>query len=143
MKELHYIDTFYLAPFYLPEPASEVVEDRLLSLPPGSIIISPLVRAEFASLLARKCRMGEMKEAHARRVMRALDTHLLENAIGLVPVQSEDFDQAVTWIMAMTHPLRAPDALHLAIAARVGAVFWTLDSRLEQAARWVGLEVGE
>ncbi len=142
MRELHYIDTSFLAPFYLPEPASEMVEEKLLSLPTGSVVISPLVRGEFASLLARKCRMGEMKKTHARRVMGALDAHLLEKAIGLVPVQTGDFDQAVTWIMAMAHSLKSPDALHLAVAARIGAVFWTLDDRLEQAARWVGLAVG-
>ena len=62
MTELHYVDTSYLAPYYLPEANSEVVEKGLLRLPPGSLVVSPLVRAEFASLLSRKCRAKEMGE---------------------------------------------------------------------------------
>ncbi len=57
----------------------------------------------------------------------------------LVSTQSEDFDQAVTWINGHVPLLKTPHVLHLAIAARVGAVFWTLDKRLEEALRWVGL----
>jgi predicted nucleic acid-binding protein len=41
--------------------------------------------------------------------------------------------------MAMQHLLRAPDALHLAVATRQNAVFWTLDKTLAKAAKWVGL----
>ena len=76
MTDLHYIDTSYLAPYYLPEVRSEVVERRLLKLPVGSLVISPLVRSEFASLLSRKSRTKEMDGADARRTMTALDTHL-------------------------------------------------------------------
>jgi len=49
--DVHYIDTSFLAPYYLPEAASETVERKLRSLPEGSLVISPLVRVEFASLL--------------------------------------------------------------------------------------------
>ncbi|MBE9547375.1 MAG: type II toxin-antitoxin system VapC family toxin, partial [Proteobacteria bacterium] len=137
---LHYIDTSYLAPFYLPEAKSEAVEKELLKLPRDSIVISPLVRAEFASLLSRKFRMKEMDEADARRVMTALDRHLRTEAIRMVAMGVQDFQQATEWIMTMMHPLRAPDALHLSVAARQDAVFCTLDQRLARAAKWIGLK---
>lgn len=136
---LNYIDTSYLAPFYLPEANSATVEKKLLNMSRGSIVISLLVRAEFASLLSKKTRMKEIDESDARGAMMALDRHLSTKAFHMVAITVQDFDQATEWIMTMRHPLRAPDALHLAIAARQGAVFWTLDSRLAKIAKWVGL----
>ena len=140
MRELHYIDTSYLAPYYLPEANSDGVEKKLVKLPGGSLVISPLVRAEFASLLSRKCRAKEMDEADARRAMTALDRHLRAGSLRMVFIGSRDFEQATEWIMAMKHSLRAPDAVHLAVAAREDAVLWTLDRGLSRAARWVGLK---
>ena len=140
MTDIHYIDTSYLAPYYLPEANSDVVESKLLRLPVGSLVISPLVRSEFASLLCRKFRTKEMDPADARRTMTALDKHLGAGVLRMVLVGTSDFERATEWIMAMKHPLRAPDALHLAIATREDAVFWTLDKALARAAKWVGLK---
>lgn len=140
MTELHYIDTSYLAPYYLPEANSDLVERKLRSLPAGSLIISPLVRAEFASLLCRKFRTKEMGEADARRAMTALDRHVGAGSFREAPVTVRDYEQATAWIMAMKHPLRAPDALHLAVAARHAANLWTLDRGLARIAKWVGLK---
>lgn len=139
MTQLHYVDTSYLVPYYLPEANSDVVEKRLLKLPVGSLVISSLVRAEFASLLSRKCRAKEMGQADARRTMTAFDRHLGSGSLRMISILSSDFQQATEWIMAMQHALRAPDALHLAVAARQDAVCWTLDRGLAKAARWIGL----
>ena len=140
MTELHYIDTSYLAPYYLPEAKSDAVEKKLVKLPGGSVVISPLVRSEFAFLLARKCRAKEMDEADARQTMSALDRHLSAGNFRMVSIISRDFEQASEWIMAMKHPLRAPDAVHLAVAVRQDAVLWTLDRGLARAAKWIGLK---
>jgi len=139
LTELHYVDTSYLAPYYLPEANSEVVEKRLLKLPAGSLVVSPLVRAEFASFLSRKCRAKEMGESDARRTMTAFDRHVGAGSLRMVSILSSDFQQATEWIMAMKHALRAPDALHLAVAARQNAFLWTLDRGLAKAAKWIGL----
>ena len=140
--DLHYIDTSFLAPYYLPEPKSAAVEKKLLKLPRGSILISPLVRAEFASLLSRKARLKEMNESDAYRTMTALDRHLRTEALRMTNIIVQDFEKATEWIMAMRHPLRAPDALHLAVASRQDAVIWTLDKRLAKASKWIGLKTG-
>jgi len=137
--DLNYIDTSFLAPYYLPESTSETVEKKLRRLPGGSLVISPLVRAEFASLLSRKFRAREMKEAAAHRTLTTLDRHLSEEALRMVSIIATDFRQATEWIMAMRHSLRVPDAVHIAVAARHDAVFWTLDKELAKAAKWVGL----
>jgi len=137
---VHYIDTSFLAPYYLPEIASGAVESKLRSLPEGSLLISPLVRAEFASLLSRKVRAREMDETDARRAMNALDRHLNLGSLRMINIMGRDFAQATEWIMTMKYPLRAPDALHLAVAARQDAVLWTLDKSLGAAANQLGLE---
>jgi len=140
MVAVHYIDTSFLVPYYLPEAASSAVQSKLQSLPEGSLIVSPLVRTEFASLLSRKVRAREMNEADARRTMSALDRHISKESLRLVPIISRDFTQATEWIMTMNHSLRAPDALHLAVTARQDAVLWTLDKSLGSAATQLGLE---
>ncbi len=137
--ELHYIDTSFLAPYYLPEKASETIEKKLLGLPKGSVIISSLVRVEFASLLSRKFRIKELEESSARQAMMALDRHLNTEALRAIAITLQDFEQATEWIMTLKHSLRAPDALHLAVAARNCANFWTLDRRLAKVAKWLGL----
>ena len=137
---VHYIDTSFLAPYYLPEAASSAVESKLRNLPEGSLLITPLVRAEFASLLSRKVRAREMDETDARRAMNALDRHLNLGSLRMINIMGRDFAQATEWIMTMKYPLRAPDALHLAVAARQDAVFWTLDKSLGSAANQLGLE---
>jgi len=81
-----------------------------------------------------------MDEADARRAMTALDRHLHAGSLRMVFIGSRDFEQATESIMAMKHFLRAPDAVHLAVAAREDAVLWTLDRGLSRAARWVGLK---
>jgi predicted nucleic acid-binding protein len=89
--------------------------------------------------LARKARAKEIDGSDARRAIMALDRHVRSDAIRMVSIISQDFEQATEWIMAMRHPLRVPDALHLAVAARRDAAFWTLDHRLASTAKWVGL----
>jgi predicted nucleic acid-binding protein len=139
LTDLHYIDTSFLAPYYLPEASSEAVESALRNLPPGSLLISPLVRTELASLLARKCGGKEMAPSDARRAMQALDAHVGNGVLRVAALGARHFERATEWIMAMKHPLRAPDAVHLAVAAGQDAVFWTLDKALARAAKWVGL----
>jgi len=139
--ELNYIDTSFLVPFYLPEPSSEKVESKLLSLPVGSLIISPLVQAEFASLLSRKCRVKEIKKSDAREIMEVFDSHLKEGAFVLVAISVEDFDRAIHWMMSFKYNLKAPDAIHLAVAFRKKAAFLTLDTTLAEVAKKIGIKV--
>ena len=72
-----------MAPYSLPEAANEIVEKKLRSLPEGSLVISQLVRAEFASLLSRRFRTKEMDEPNPPRSMAALDRH---SAVFCVPL---------------------------------------------------------
>ena len=74
------IDTSFLAPFYLPESTSTQVEIRLLGQAPGTLHISHWTRTEFASLPARKRRMGELSPQAMRQVMARLEQHITQGA---------------------------------------------------------------
>jgi predicted nucleic acid-binding protein len=55
---LIYLDTSFLAPFYIREATSESIEAVLLDLPVDRLAISDWTRVEFTSLLTRRVRMG-------------------------------------------------------------------------------------
>lgn len=55
-----YVDTSFIAPFYIQEATSETVEEILLNLPTQELAISDWTVVEFASLLSRRVRMGEL-----------------------------------------------------------------------------------
>ena len=113
---LNYLDTSFLAPYYLPEPISNAVERKL-----------------------RKFRTKEMDEADARRAMGALDRHVNSSLLRMASIHELDVRQATEWILNLRMTLRATDAIHLAVAVRHNAVLWTLDKGLADAAQAVGL----
>jgi predicted nucleic acid-binding protein len=59
----------------------------------------------------------------------------------LTAVAAEDFAFARTCIRTLESPLRAPDALHLAIASRQGYALATFDDNLADAGRELSLRV--
>lgn len=128
-----YLDTSFLAPFYLPESTSSYIEAFLGRASLGALAISYWTNVEFASLLARDVRMGNMQVETALRVQE----RFLQDAEFyrvLSPV-SEDFQEAMRLLLPRTDlGLRGPDALHLAIAKRRGLVLYTLDKPLLRAA---------
>jgi predicted nucleic acid-binding protein len=56
-------------------------------------------------------------------------------------LQPTDTAQAGSWLRRLDLVLRTPDALHLAIAARLGAPVATFDRGMEAAARNLGLRL--
>jgi predicted nucleic acid-binding protein len=60
---------------------------------------------------------------------------MIENSLVLLPVTSDHFRTAARFADDHALGLRAPDALHLAIAAGHGATLVTLDRRLSAAGK--------
>ncbi|WP_281049915.1 PIN domain-containing protein [Thauera sp. GDN1] len=56
-------------------------------------------------------------------------------------MNTADFDRARLWIADYRRALRAGDALHLAVCARLGARLCTADGTLARAAASVGIAV--
>ena len=134
-----YLDTSFVVPWLLPEPASAKVEEVLTALAPGSSAISLWTKLEFASVVARRVRTGEATAPNARAAIDLLDELLKMSLESIEPV-SADFTLASQLVVDSGWTLRGPDALHLAIARNHRAeVFLTLDEPLLKSAVRLGI----
>jgi uncharacterized protein len=134
-----YIDTSVLVPYYCPEALSSVAERALRDDP--SPVVSDLVEVEFFSALARKVRAREMSTADASRTGDRFIDHLQAGLYARLAVQRRHYETARGWLARFTLPLRALDALHLALADRGGLLLATADQALWRSARTLGVAV--
>jgi predicted nucleic acid-binding protein len=135
-----YFDTSALLPYYRQEAHSEAVQQLLLSQTTPALI-SDLTRLEFASALARWVRTGELEEAHAQRISRALDDDFSAGRYTLCRNTPEHTELARQWLLARNTALRTTGALHLACAAHEDTTLVTLDEALQAAASTLGIRV--
>lgn len=134
-----YADTSAVLPFYRSEVNSTAVEAIFLCQG-GQIGLSPLVRVEIASAIARWSRMGEITESQARRIESALENDIVAGRYQPVLISVEVFDQALRWLSSRKTNLRTLDALHLAAAARQECCLLTADRPLAMAASAFGVD---
>ena len=134
-----YIDTSLLVPYYCPEALSQAAE-RTLRGDPGPAV-SDLVEVEFFSALARKVRASEMSAADATRTGKRFLDHLQAGLYARIAVQRRHYEAARGWLARFTPPLRALDALHLALADLEGLRLATADQDLSRSARSLAVAV--
>lgn len=140
MTEGPYLDTSALAKWYINEPGSAEFSSFVVGLP--FAFISRLSLVEFRCLLARRRRAGELAATTVRSVWQAFQDQIAQ---GFISVAALDDHHAVVALELLDrldrHPLRALDALHLAIALDLDVeVVATADRVLAAAARDAGLE---
>ena len=129
-----YLDTSFLTPLFRQEAVSDQIQDCLAGLPSGTLAISSWTRVEFASVMARDVRMKTIDSVTARRLIAAFDA-LADNSLHVLIPVAADFQRAQSFVCEFAAQLRAPDALHLAIANSNGIEeILTLDEGLVQAA---------
>jgi predicted nucleic acid-binding protein len=134
-----YFDASVLLPRLIEESASTAVR-RYLATDPQERLISEFAAAEVASALSRLVRTGLLTgaEGYARLAdfdaWRAATTEPAE-------LHAADARLAYAYVRRFDLRLRAPDALHLAIARRLDATLVTLDQRLARAAAELGIAV--
>lgn len=136
-----YCDTSALLKLYVPEPDS----DRFNAIVAGrdDVLVSDLAVTEIVSALARRLRQGAIARKAVDRVQEAILERLDEGAYHRVELTREVHRRAEHLLVNLTAvPLRAADALHLALAASARAAsLASFDLRLLAAARAVGLAV--
>ena len=133
-----YWDTSAVVPYYLPEPLSKQVQDRLRE---NGLAVSGLVEVEFFSVLARRVRTAELPRSHAERVGALFLAHLEEGLYRRLPIDSAHFQRARAWMGRFDTPLRVPDALHLAVAFLERLPLVTADRALGRSAASLGIQV--
>jgi uncharacterized protein len=136
-----YFDTSFLVPLFLPEATSRRVQQVLAAYQPDELATSHWTRVEFSSMLAREVRTGGLPEQAARDA----DAHFeaaLTRSFTIVLPDRRDFDLCKSYLQQFDAALRAPDALHLAIASNHNAMtLYTLDKRLLRAGKLLRLPV--
>ena len=136
-----YCDTSALIKLYLPEPGSdefnEVVEGR------DDVLVSDLAVTEIISALAHRLRRGSLAREAARRLQHAILGRLDEGVYHRVELTRDIHRRAEHFLLSLpATPLRAADALHLALAMSARAAsLASFDARLAAAARAVSLAV--
>lgn len=103
-------------------------------------VVSDWARAEFASVIGRLVRSGEMTRADGHGAFLTLDGWSAAFA-EREETRSEDIAAADALLRRLDLTLRAPDAVHLALASRTGATLLTFDGKLAASAKALDLPV--
>jgi uncharacterized protein len=133
-----YIDTSVIVSALTVEIRSEHATRWLIAQEPGVLAISPWVSTEFASALGIKRRQNAISGDDALTSAAAFKK-LVRDHCQVVSVHFSHFEAAGENLANHRLGLRSGDALHLAIAADNGATLATLDQRLFDAARALGI----
>ena len=129
-----YIDTSALAKLYVAEPESQVLEQTLVGR--RDLLVSDLAVTELVSVLMRRAREGSVDLESATLIHHTLVQGFAVKVLHRVAVDGLAHREAERLQFGDRIPLRAADAMHLALATRSGArSFVTFDRRLASAAR--------
>ena len=134
-----YLDASVMLPILIKEPASAVV-DAFMSTVQQELWVSDFAAAEVASAVSRLVRTGRLQASDGAAslsdfdVWRAAMTRAAE-------IHAVDVRLAGAYVRRFDLALRAPDALHLAIARRLDVALITLDRRMAAAATELGVAV--
>ena len=134
-----YLDASVMLPILIKEPASAAV-DAFMSTVQQELWVSDFAAAEVASAVSRLVCTGRLQATDGAAslsdfdVWRAAITRPAE-------IHAVDVRLAGAYVRRFDLALRAPDALHLAIARRLDVALVTLDRRMAAAARELGVAV--
>ena len=103
-------------------------------------IVSDYASAEFVSVIARMTRMGLLPKSEAQAIFGRFDTWRARSA-RTENVVGGDIQSATAIIRRLDLNLRAPDAINLTIALRIGASLVTFDRRMADNASALGIVV--
>lgn len=134
-----YIDTSVFVAALTNEIRTGSVQAWLADQISGELLVSEWVSTEFSSALSVKLRMGHLEDVHRADALAAY-TALVAASFGVLPPLPSDFRLAAHFADRHVLGIRAGDALHLAVASRVGAAVCTLDQRLAAAGPALGVK---
>lgn len=135
-----YADTCILLPLFFRDTSTEAALAWLEAAGDETILITPWTRTEFASAAGIMARRGDISAALHQEGLARFD-RLVSARLAVEPIDGADFERARNWIADHRSGLRAGDALHLAVCARLNAKLCTADATLARAATEVGVTV--
>lgn len=135
---MRYADTCLLFSLIYRDAGSEAALGWLEQVGTGEILISHWVQTEFVSAAGSMARRGDVDARLHREGLLQFRRFVAARLKVETPIAA-DFDRAAVWLEDYPSGLRAGDALHLSIAARVGAALCSADNTLLAAAADLGL----
>lgn len=134
-----YLDTSALAKIYVPEPESDELDAALEGR--RDLLVADLAITELTSALARRLREGDVTAAQAQRIYQRILRDIADGEFRRLDLTANTHREAERLLMSIGRrvPLRAADALHLALGITGGArTLITYDRRMVDAANAVG-----
>lgn len=134
-----YFDTSAIVPVFVMDMFSSRIQAFFAAHAPD-IFLSDFVSAEFASVVSARVRMKLLTNKIAQEAFANFDAWARRFAVD-TPTLSADIREAEIMLRRLDMVLRAPDAIHLAIARRLSAELVTFDKRMADCARALGIAV--
>ncbi|MBM5807689.1 MAG: type II toxin-antitoxin system VapC family toxin [Cyanobacteria bacterium M_surface_10_m2_179] len=129
----YYLGTSLLVAALVHEPGTTAASGFLKQVEPNLWQISPWVETELASAFAMQCRRGVITPTE-RDLAWSRYGAMRNQRLQMVRVEAVDFAVAARFCLSDPPPLRAGDALHLALCLRQNSCLASFDRALCQAA---------
>ncbi len=137
-----YLDTSVVVPLLIDEIHSQRIGGWLAGQQHAALSVSLWTTTEISSALSLRIRTGTLSTT-TRDAALGLWARLCRDSFGTLDIEAAHFTRAAALVDRHTLGLRAPDALHLAIAEASGATMVTFDERLKSACLAFGVQVAE
>jgi hypothetical protein len=133
-----YLDTSVVAALFVTDDAFTERATRFVATDEAVLVVSDFGAAEFASVIARLARSDRLAREIATSLFADFDVWL-GRAVQRVEAMPADIARAAAFIRRLDLNLRTPDALHIAIADRLGVALATFDMRMAANAAALGV----
>ena len=134
-----YFDASVIVPMFVEDVFNDRIDayvERFAPIP----TVSDFAMAEVASVLNLRVRSRLLSAGKARQALDELDIWRAQT-VTACQVDRADIAAAEALLRRLNLPLRAPDAIHLAAAQRLGLELATFDLRMADCARHLGVKV--
>jgi uncharacterized protein len=136
-----YLDTSVVVSVMLPDAHSLRAKAWLAANTPD-VVMSSFTLLEFSSVISKFCRFGQISSLDAGRLLQTFDLWCATRK-RIVSIENADLVLANSYVRRFETSLRAPDALHLAVASRFNIPMDTFDLGLAKAGRLLGCAIIE